>query len=339
MSAPVSRPLIAVTMGDPAGVGPELCLHLLAHAPLQADLTPLIFGDATVLHVVADLLGLPRPERIVPLAEFRARPRAVTEAAVIDFGRITPADFRSGAVSAAAGAAAYAYVEAAITAALAGAVDAICTAPLHKEALAAAGIGYPGHTEILAALTGADKVCMMLTADAITCSLVTAHVGYRDVPALLTAERIGDAIDLTADAMRRLRGRAPRLTVCGLNPHAGEHGLFGDGEEERVIAPAVEAARARGLQIDGPLPPDTAFLPARRQQTDAYICMYHDQGLIPLKALAFDEGINVTLGLPIVRTSVDHGTAFDIAWQGVALPSSLYAAVALAARLAAGRRR
>ena len=216
------------------------------------------------------------------------------------------------------GKAAYTYITSAIDEALAGRVDAIATGPINKEAINAAGIPFPGHTEILADRTRSERACMMLTSDAITCALVTVHVGYRDVPGLLTRERIDNTIDLTARAMRRLRGREPRLLVCGLNPHAGEHGLFGDGEEERLIAPAVTDARARGLDVTGPLPPDTAFLPKYRARTDAYICMYHDQGLIPLKALAFEEAVNVTLGLPIVRTSVDHGTAFDIAWRGEA---------------------
>jgi 4-hydroxythreonine-4-phosphate dehydrogenase len=174
---------------------------------------------------------------------------------------------------------------------------------------------------------------MMLTSPELTCSFATVHVGYHEVPRLLTVQRILDVIELTADAMRRLRDRAPTLVVCGLNPHAGENGLFGQREEERFIKPAVDAARAQGLQIEGPIPPDTAFLPGRRKRTDAFICMYHDQGHIPLKALAFDSAINTTLGLPVIRTSVDHGTAFDIAWQGKANPNSLYEAVLLAARL------
>ena len=173
----------------------------------------------------------------------------------------------------------------------------------------------------------------MLTSPAISCSLVTTHIGYHEVAGALSSEAILDAIELTADALQRLRGRAPRLVVCGLNPHAGEHGLFGKGEEERIIAPAIASARAQGIQIEGPLPPDTAFLPQRRETTDAYICMYHDQGLIPLKMLAFDSAINITLGLPIIRTSVDHGTALDIAWQGQANPNSLFEAIRLAARL------
>jgi 4-phospho-D-threonate 3-dehydrogenase / 4-phospho-D-erythronate 3-dehydrogenase len=174
---------------------------------------------------------------------------------------------------------------------------------------------------------------MMLTSEAITCSLVTVHVGYREVPALLTRELVRETIEFTAAAMERLRGRKPALLVCGLNPHAGEHGLFGDREEERIIAPAIADAVAKGIDVRGPLPPDTAFLPKNRNQADAFVCMYHDQGLIPLKALAFEEAVNVTLGLPIVRTSVDHGTAFDIAWKGTADVSSFVKAVELAAKL------
>ncbi len=214
-------------------------------------------------------------------------------------------------------------------------MDAIATAPINKESLHAAGIPFPGHTEILADRLKPERHCMMLTSEAITCSLVTVHVGYREVPALLTTESVLATIELTAAAMERMRGRKPRLLVCGLNPHAGEHGLFGDREEERIIAPAIGAAKAKGIDVDGPLPPDTAFLPKYRKAADAYVCMYHDQGLIPLKALAFEDAVNVTLGLPIVRTSVDHGTAFDIAWKGVADPSSLFRAVELAAKLCA----
>ena len=314
----MSLPRIAVTMGDPAGVGPELCLRLLADERVREWCVPVVFGDAGVLDRVAKQLGWPQPD-----------PAGVLDLKAIDAAAVVP-----GAVSAACGRAAYEYVTTAIGEALAGRVDAITTAPLNKEALHTAGFPYPGHTEILAARTNAGRSCMMLTADAITCSLVTVHVGYREVPALLTVERILDTIELTAAAMERIRGKTPRLLVCGLNPHAGEHGLFGDREEERIIAPAIAAARAKGIDAAGPLPPDTAFLPKYRATTDAYVCMYHDQGLIPLKALAFEDAVNVTLGLPIVRTSVDHGTAFDIAWRGVADVSSLVQAVKLAARLA-----
>jgi 4-hydroxythreonine-4-phosphate dehydrogenase len=175
---------------------------------------------------------------------------------------------------------------------------------------------------------------MMQYSEEINCTFVTVHVGYYEVPSLLSTARILDVIELTAEAVGKLRGRQPKIAVLGLNPHAGEHGLFGQREEERIIIPAIEAARAQGHAIEGPLPPDTAFLPWTRKATDAFVCMYHDQGHIPVKALAFDSAVNTTLGLPIVRTSVDHGTACDIAWQGKANPSSLFAAVRLAIRLA-----
>lgn len=313
----MTLPRIAVTMGDPAGVGPELCLCLLRDDHVRSFCRPVVYGDVGVLRRVADRLGWPRPDT-----------DGINDLHAIDAQAVEP-----GQNSADCGAAAYRYFTQAIDDALAGKVAAIATAPLNKESLHAAGFPFPGHTEILSARTDAERSCMMLTAEAITCSLVTVHVGYREVPQLLTTERIVDVIELTADAMRRMRGRPPRLLVCGLNPHAGENGLFGDREEERVIVPAIAAARARGIEVTGPLPPDTAFLPKYRQACDAYVCMYHDQGLIPLKALAFEDAVNVTLGLPIVRTSVDHGTAFDIAWQGVADVSSLLKAVELAVKL------
>ncbi len=314
----MSLPRIAITMGDPAGVGPELCLRLLADERVREYCVPVVFGDTRILDRVAKQLGWPKADS-----------RDICDLNCEAASGVVP-----GKVSAACGAAAYRYFTFAIDEALAGRVDAIATCPINKESLHAAGFSFPGHTEIIASRTNAERSCMMLTAPEITCSLVTVHVGYREVPALLTTERILDTIELTAAAMERIRGKKPRLLVCGLNPHAGEHGLFGDREEERFILPAIEAARAKGIDVDGPLPPDTAFLPKYRKSTDAYICMYHDQGLIPLKALAFEEAVNVTLGLPIVRTSVDHGTAFDIAWQGIADASSLIHAVKLAAKLA-----
>jgi 4-hydroxythreonine-4-phosphate dehydrogenase len=252
---------------------------------------------------------------------------------IVDWQAVDSAAVRPGVVSAATGRAGFTYVDRAIDAALAGQVAAVSTAPLNKEAMHAAGIKYPGHTEIFADRTQAARSCMMQYSEEITCTFVTVHVGYREVPGLLTTERILEVIDLTAEALARLRGKPPKIVVCGLNPHAGEHGLFGDREEERIIIPAIETARAKGIQIEGPLPPDTAFLPWKRKATDAFVCMYHDQGHIPVKALAFDSAVNTTLGLPIVRTSVDHGTACDIAWQGKANPSSLFAAVRLALRL------
>ncbi|MCH2062314.1 MAG: 4-hydroxythreonine-4-phosphate dehydrogenase PdxA [Roseibacillus sp.] len=325
----MDRPRIAVTMGDPAGVGPEICLDLLRNAQVADLCIPIVLGDAGVLTRCAEKLGSPAPGTILELTEL-----ATAEApSICDLGAITLDQFSPGKVCPATGRATYRYLVEAIDACLRGDVDAVTTAPANKGALHSAGISQPGQTEIFAERTGAEGACMMLTSDVLTCSFVTVHVGYHEVPALLSIERILGVIELTHQSMKRLRGGNPKLAVCGLNPHAGENGLFGDREEERIIAPAIEKARSRSIDIEGPLPPDTAFLEERRATTDAFICMYHDQGHIPLKALAFDRAINCTLGLPIVRTSVDHGTALDLAWQGKASSRSLLEAVTLAARL------
>ena len=328
------QPLIAITMGDPAGVGPEVCLQLLANESVRAFATPVIFGDARLLSRCARQAGLPAPKRIISEIEWNDVCATLDEPCVLDLFGFDASDFEPGIVSAKTGAAGYRYVEKSIEAALAKQVVAVATAPLNKEALRAAGIMYPGHTEIFADKTGASRACMFQYSDEVRASFVTVHCGYHEVPALLTKERILDVIELTAQAMQRISGKKPKIDVLGLNPHAGEHGLFGNREEENIIIPAMEAARAKGISVEGPLPPDTAFLPARRRSTDAFICMYHDQGHIPLKALAFDTAVNTTLGLPIIRTSVDHGTACDIAWQGKASGSSLVEAVRLAAKLA-----
>lgn len=333
MRAHMSKPLIAVTMGDPAGVGPEVCLQLLANEAVREFATPVIFGDARLLARCARQTNLPAPKRIISEIEWAEKCGSIDEPAVLDLFGFDAEDFTPGTVSAKTGAAGYRYVEKSIAAALAKQVAAVATAPLNKEALRAAGIQYPGHTEIFADKTGAKRACMFQYSDEVRASFVTVHCGYHEVPSLLTKERILDVIDLTADAMQRIRGTKPKIAVLGLNPHAGEHGLFGNREEENIIIPAIDAARAKGITIEGPLPPDTAFLPAKRRSTDAFICMYHDQGHIPLKALAFDTAVNTTLGLPIIRTSVDHGTACDIAWQGKATGSSLVEAVRLAAKM------
>ena len=319
----MSLPKIAVTMGDPAGVGPEVCLHLLQNTEIAQLCTPVVFGDAAVLTQAAVQCRLAKPDKVVAgLGEADAP-------SVFDIGAIGLRDFETGTANAATGRAGYIYVENAIDAALGGQVAAVTTAPLNKEALRAAGISFPGHTEIFAAKTHAQRSCMLQYSSEVRCVFVTTHIGYGEVPKLLTRERILDTLELGAQAMRRIRGSEPKIGVLGLNPHAGEHGLFG-GEEETVILPAIEAARAKGFDVEGPIPPDTAFIPAKRRATDLFVCMYHDQGHIPLKALCFDEAVNTTLGLPIVRTSVDHGTALDIAGLGQASPGSLFAAVKLA---------
>jgi 4-hydroxythreonine-4-phosphate dehydrogenase len=352
-------------MGDPAGVGPELCLRILRNPRILRRCAPVVFGDADIMKQVGRQCRLGCEADVVPLELWQ---RGIRGSAESDFAKATSdmaspskslskpvssawraklplsrpmivdccslrgADIRPGRIQKACGRAAYAYIEAAVGSAMAGRTSAVVTAPIHKESLRLAGIPYPGHTEILAELTGTDRVCMMLASDEITVSLVTTHTAYGDVPAEISQERILDVIRLTVAAMERLGKRNPRITVCALNPHAGEHGLFGD-DERKIVEPAVRAARKRGFHVTGPLPPDTAFIPARRKTTDAYVAMYHDQGLIPFKMLAFDKGVNITLGLPIVRTSVDHGTAFDIAWQGKASPNSLIQAVLWAVKL------
>jgi 4-hydroxythreonine-4-phosphate dehydrogenase len=319
----MSLPKVAVTMGDPAGIGPEICLHLLQNKEVAKQCVPIIFGDQMVLEQAADQCGLPKPAKYIgALSE-------ADEPSVLDFGGIALNEFETGNINAATGHAGYHYVENAINAALSGQIAAVTTGPLNKEALNAAEIPYPGHTEIFTALTHAERSCMLQYSSEVRCVFVTTHVPYSEVPKLLTTERILDTIELGAQAMRRIRRSEPQIGVLGLNPHAGEHGLFGK-EEETVIAPAIEAARANGFEVEGPIPPDTAFLPTKRRATDLFVCMYHDQGHIPLKALCFDEAVNITLGLPIVRTSVDHGTALDIAGQGKANPNSLYEAVKLA---------
>lgn len=326
-------PLIAITMGDAAGVGPELCLRVAAEPAILQKCTPVIFGNARLLERVATICSLPIPRISMNLKQFLESYDSISEPVIIDSCVLDAKTVLPGALSADCGKAAYDNIIAAIECAQKRLVAAVVTAPINKKSLSLAGISYPGHTEIFAEHTGGPRTCMMLTSEKITASLVTTHVGYSDVPALLSTERILDVIELTADAMRKIRGREPRLTVCGLNAHAGENGLFGQGEEENIILPAIEIARSKGIKIEGPLPPDTAFLPPILAKTDAHICMYHDQGLIPLKTIAFDSAVNTTLGLSIVRTSPDHGTAFDLAWKGKANPASLFYATELATKL------
>ena len=319
----MTLPKIAVTMGDPAGVGPEVCLRLLQDEAIARLCTPIVFGSAAVLEQAAVQCCVAKPGKVVAGLSEADSP------CVLDIGAIGLDDFTTGAVNAATGRAAFTYIEDAINAALSGQIAAVTTAPINKVALHAADIPFPGHTEIFAAKTHAPRYCMLQYSIEVRAVFVTTHVGYAEVPGLLTKAAILDTIELGAQAMRRIRGGAPRIVVLGLNPHAGENGLFGT-EEQVAIIPAIESARKLGLNVEGPVPPDTAFLPAKRRETDLFVCMYHDQGHIPLKALCFDEAVNTTLGLPIVRTSVDHGTALDIAGLGQANPNSLFEAVKLA---------
>lgn len=325
------RPRIAVTMGDPAGIGPEICLDILQDTTAAI---PVVFGDARLLARLAKQLNRPFAVPVISLPEWSDGYKSVSKPCVVDIPQLDADRVVPGVLKAENGRASFDYIQAAIDAALAEQVTAVATAPINKEALYLAGIRYPGHTEIFADRCQSKRWCMMQYSELITCTFVTVHVGYAAVPALLTVSRILEVIELTSEGLRRIRGREPRIVVCGLNPHAGEHGLFGEGEEERFIVPAIQQALARGFQVEGPLPPDAAFLPRKRATTDAYVCMYHDQGHIPVKAIAFDQAVNTTVGLPIIRTSVDHGTAYDIAWQGKADSGSLKNAIELAVKLA-----
>jgi 4-hydroxythreonine-4-phosphate dehydrogenase len=330
---------IGLTMGDPAGVGPEIVLSVLNDSNIARRIELIVFGDAAVLRRCAEATRQRFNSRVVSLNQWLtqvdlASASSTGESMVVDCNCMDAQLLTPGIVSAATGDASFRYIQYAIDAALAGKIAAVTTAPINKEALHAAGHKYPGHTEMFAERAGATRACMLQYSPEITCSFVTVHCGYAEVPALLTQQRVLDVIEMTASALERLRGHPPKLVVCGLNPHAGEHGLFGNREEERIIVPAIEQARAAGISIEGPLPPDTAFLPWKRQSTDAFVCMYHDQGHIPVKALAFDSAVNTTLGISIIRTSVDHGTACDIAWQGTASSNSLRAALDVALKFA-----
>lgn len=310
----MSLPAIAITTGDPAGIGPEVSLRAIPE--VLAFCRPQLIGNRAVLQQVAAKIGVDLPA--VPILDPAG-----------DFSAVQP-----GQICAENGSASYLYVTTGIDLAIEGKVAGVVTGPIQKESWHLAGIPFPGHTELLASRTHSSNVRMMLTAPQISCVLVTVHVGYAEVPRLLTTEGIFESIQMGHEVVSRIRQRKARVTVCGLNPHAGEHGLFGQQEEERIIQPAIDRARKAGIEVQGPLPPDTAFTAAKRLETDVYICMYHDQGLIPLKTLAFDDAVNVTLGLPIVRTSVDHGTAMDIAWQGIAEHTSMVQAIRLAVQLA-----
>lgn len=320
-------------MGDPAGIGPELCLRLLNDKATLEQCHPLIFGSAKLLRRVGVACGL-KHDYCTKSLESLDDGTELAGPTIIDIDSLDAGDVVSGVVDANTGQGSFDFIESAIRFAINERVDAVVTGPINKEAWNAAGISFPGHTELFADRCRTDRFCMMMYSPAFSCSLVTTHIGYADVPSQISTSRINEVIDLSHAAIERIEGRDASLAVLGLNPHAGENGLFGNREEEHLILPAVQRAQNKGMKISGPLPPDTGFLPRQRDETDVYICMYHDQGLIPFKAFNFDTGVNITLGLPMVRTSVDHGTALNIAWQGTADPSSLYAAVSLAAKLA-----
>ncbi len=306
----MTKPL-AITMGDPAGIGPEIIAKLAA-GPNRPDVPLLVIGDQRVMARA--------------LSEVGADLGAVK---VLQAGDSLPADLTPGRIDARAGAAAFAYIQRGIDLALAGEVRALVTAPISKEALRLAGIGYPGHTEILADRCGVADFAMMLANDELRVLLVSIHLSLCDAIAAVTPVSELRAIRLADQACRAFGVAAPRVAVAGLNPHAGENGLFGR-EEAEIIAPAIATAGREGIDASGPWPGDTIFMRARRGEFDIVVAQYHDQGLIPVKYLGVDKGVNITVGLPFIRTSVDHGTAFDIAGKGVADPASLIEAVRMA---------
>lgn len=323
--------VIAVTMGDPAGIGPEIIIKSLAEGALSGA-PAVVVGCASTLRRIMDMA-------ITPQAELRVLER-VSDAHfapgiinIIDEPLANPDALKPGVVQKEAGDLAYRCVKRATELALAGEVQAIATAPLNKEALHSAGHIYPGHTELLAKLTNSKDYAMVLYTDRLKVIHVTTHIALRKFLDTLNRERVETVIGMADTFLRRVGYSNPRIAVAGVNPHAGENGLFGD-EEINIVGPAVEAMKAQGIQASGPCPPDTVYLQCYEGQYDMVVAMYHDQGHIPLKLLGFYDGVNITAGLPFIRTSADHGTAFDIAWTGKAKSESMAISIELAMQLA-----
>jgi 4-phospho-D-threonate 3-dehydrogenase / 4-phospho-D-erythronate 3-dehydrogenase len=334
----MSKPLIGTTMGDPCGVGPEIIVKSLSHAHVQARASVVVIGDPARLEQAAALTRSDVRVRTVQAVE-----DVRSEAGVIHCLAVGPStrQLAFGRLDAAGGAAAYAYIAQAVRLAMDGRLSAVCTAPLNKEALHAAGHRYPGHTELLAELSGTPEVSMLLIAPRLRVIHVTTHIGLLDAVERIEPGLVERTIARGHELLQRSGIAAPRICVCGINPHAGENGLFGRGEEAGKIQPAVDACRTRGWDVHGPLPADTLFFRATRGDFDLVVAMYHDQGHGPVKVLGLDAGVNVTVGLPFVRTSVDHGTAFDIAGKGIADERSLLEALHQAVELSptvAGRK-
>ncbi|MFC0141374.1 D-threonate 4-phosphate dehydrogenase [Erwinia mallotivora] len=323
--------IIAVTMGDPAGIGPEIIIKSLAEGELSGA-TAVVVGCASTLRRVLGMGITPQAEiRVLNrVAEARFAPGIIN---VIDEPLAEPQALKPGLVQVAAGDLAFRCVKRATELAMAGEVHAIATAPLNKEALHAAGHLYPGHTELLAKLTDSKDYAMVLYTDRLKVIHVTTHIALRKFLDTLNGERVETVTAMADTFLRRVGYTNPRIAVAGVNPHAGENGLFGD-EEIKIVGPSVEKMKAQGLNVTGPCPPDTVFLQCYEGQYDIVVAMYHDQGHIPLKLLGFYDGVNITAGLPFIRTSADHGTAFDIAWTGKAKSESMAISIQLAMQLA-----
>jgi 4-hydroxythreonine-4-phosphate dehydrogenase len=314
------KPVIAITMGDPAGVGPEIILKALADRRVEKVCDPVVIGDEGLLRSLARRLKLKAPK----------------DGTVVSTTELDLRKLKAGSPTKESSSAMVSYIEEAVYMAAVGDVAAIVTAPISKEAARLSGFNFPGHTEFIAHLTGTKDFAMMLGGADLKVVLVTIHEAIKALPSLITKAAVLKTLRVTDESFKKYFGfKKPRIAVCGLNPHAGEAGLFGD-EERKVIAPAIKTARDSGIDAIGPLPADTVFYRAvRKKEFDCVVAMYHDQGLAPLKLLHFEDGVNATLGLPIIRTSVDHGTAYDIAWKGKASSESLIAAIEMAVGMAA----
>jgi 4-hydroxythreonine-4-phosphate dehydrogenase len=327
-------PIIGITMGDATGVGPEIIVKSLTHDVVYQQCRPLVIGDAGRLELANEIVkGTARIRRIKEASEAQYQPGVID---CIDLNLI-PADLPFGQLSPIAGDGAYQYIARAVQLAEAGQIDAICTAPLNKEALHAGGHKYPGHTEMLAHLTNVEEVSMMLVAPQLRVIHVTTHIGIIDAIRKIEPGLVQRTIERGNATLIKAGIAKPRIGVCGINPHAGENGLFGYGEEEEKIIPAVRLLLEQGLDVTGPLPADTLFFRAGRGDFDLVVAMYHDQGHGPVKVLGLEAGVNVTVGLDVIRTSVDHGTAFDIAGKGIADERSLLEALRQGAELATRR--
>ncbi|MBF0558052.1 MAG: 4-hydroxythreonine-4-phosphate dehydrogenase PdxA [Nitrospirae bacterium] len=308
---------IAITIGDPAGIGPEVVLKAIMSNDIAGLCQPVIIGDRAVI------------EEAVERFDFPVSPEYIE---IVNVGEITDREFIKGRPTDTGGRAAAAYIKKAVDLALNNSVDAIVTAPISKESLRMAGFQWPGHTEMLAELTGSKDFAMVFYSDNLRLILVTRHTALRNVPSMITKDKVLKTIVLARKACDLMDIEGPRIAVAGLNPHSGEAGIFGS-EEIDEIEPAVKEARQLGMPVSGPYPADALFHRAYKGEFDIIVCMYHDQGLIPFKMIAFDKGVNITVGLPIIRTSPDHGTAYDIAWKGIASPSSIIEAIKLSVKM------
>lgn len=326
-----NRPTIGITMGDAAGVGPEIIVKALTDTQLYERANPVVIGDAKILqravNVTHEEIDI---HPITKVSDAKFVPGTID---CIDLD-VIPADLLFGRISPVAGDGAFQFIHKAVELGINGDIQAICTAPLNKEALHKGGHHYPGHTELLAELTDTKDFAMMLTAPTLRVIHVTTHVGLIEAVHRINPERVYKVIKMAYITLQRAGITDPKIAVCGVNPHAGENGLFGNGEEEDKIIPGVARAQEEGIQVQGPLPADTLFYRATRGDFDIVVAMYHDQGHAPIKVLGLESGVNITVGLPIIRTSVDHGTAFDIAGKGIADPKSLLEAMNQAVMLA-----